>query len=66
MSRCVPTYSPSGRLCIRPLPGLVIFAAEDHHVMVPVRLDANKLVGVSRVPPECIGHDTARDTPSDP
>ena len=57
--------APIARLGILLLPGLVVFAAEDHHVIVPVRLDANELVGVSRVPPECVGHDTARDTPSD-
>ena len=57
--------TPIARLRILLLPGLVIFAAEDHDVMVPVRLDAKKPVGVSRVPPECVGHDTARDTPSD-
>ena len=53
------------RLRVFLLPGLVIFAADNHHVVVPVRVDANKVVRVSRVPPECIGHDTARDTASD-
>ena len=57
--------APIARLRILLLPGLVVFAAEDHHVMVPVRLDAKELVGVSRVPPECVGHDAARDTPGD-
>ena len=47
------------------LPRLVVFAAEDHDVMVPVRLDAKKMVGVGRVPPQCVGHDSTRDTAGD-
>ena len=51
--------APIAGLGIVLLPGLVIFAAEDHDVIVPVRLDAKKVVGVSRVPPQRVGHHTA-------
>ena len=66
-NECAETLfeAPITRLRIVLLPGLVVFPAENHHVMVPVRLDAKKLVGVSRVPPQRVGHDTARHTPGD-
>ena len=32
--------APIARLGILLLPGLVVFAAEDHHIVVPMRLDA--------------------------
>ena len=56
---------PIAGLRILLLPGLVVFAAENDHVMVSVRLDSKELVGVRRVPPKCVGHDTAGDTSGD-
>ena len=47
------------------LPGLVILAAEDHHVKVAVRLDAKELVRDRRVPPQRVGHDALGHTSGD-
>ncbi len=43
----------------------MIFAAEDHDVEVPVRFDAEIVVRTPRVPPQRVGHRTARRTSGD-
>ena len=47
------------------LPGLVILAAEDHDVEVPVRLDAEVVVRIARVPPQRVGNRAARHAAGD-
>jgi hypothetical protein len=47
------------------LSGLVVFSTEDDHVRVPMRLDAEVVVRIARVPPEGVGHRTAPDAPGD-
>ena len=48
--------APIAALGIVHLASLVIFAAKDHDVEVPVRLDAKVVVGIVGIPPQRVRH----------
>ena len=48
--------APIAGLRVVLLAGLVILAAEDHDVEVPVRLDAQVVVRIVGIPPQRVGH----------